>query len=1024
MGSGIMPVRGFSKRRSKAKSSPGPLEAPQHPGIHVYLFWSPDGERYLSHVVSEKVTAEELCIMSAEAVGIAPLYHVLFALYEPLSRCWYSPNHIFNPEEDCRLVLHYRMRFYFRNWHGLNDREPLVTRFAVGGGDAPLLDIKSLEYLFAQAKYDFVNEVIEMEKGELGRFHNESLGMAVLHLTHLALQTGRTLRRVAKKTSFETCIPKSFAKHISEDKMLTKIRIRRTFERFVETYQGYTDGKQLDVKRIMCKYICTLEYLAPRFGTETFSPCLLRLSQDEDTSQAPEAEDAVAWEIMVSAADGIQWRATTSDSQADGSLSNGHGASMPPPSQRSAATPTKWARFCDFPDIIHIAINEANVCISTQDNKRMEVEMSSSQEARSFISLLDGYYRLTADAHHYLCHEVAPPRVLLSEANGLHGPMSDDFVRLKLRKEAADEGVFLLRWSCLFYHRIILAVLDKNQNGSKPSHTQFCIQHNGSVFTLDGWDQEFSSLKELTDTLKNYILNCDTESYTVKKCCLPRQGELSNLLVKRHGVDHSADSHSSSPNTLELCFQIKYKDIKQGEHLGYGTRTDIYSGHLRVGGRAEEKDEDELSGDRRQTVRVVLKVLEHSPEDVRFAFFETASLMSQMSHRHLVGIYGLSVNGSENIMVEEFVEFGPLDVFLHKEKAKVTPRWKFIAARQLASALNYLAAKGCVHGNVCARNILVARRGLEQGTSPLVKLSDPGIALNLLSQKERLERIPWIAPECVRGDSSVSLCADQWGFGMTMLEIYNNGDLPISDDALRQEEFYKQRAWLLPSSPELAGFISKCLTHEPSDRPSFSSLLRDLIDIMNKNPDISPSDTLPKTHATVFHKRFLKFKGELGKGNFGKVALYMYDPANDGTGELLAIKALKQESGHLSKCWLKEIDILKSLDHSNIVKYKGRTEIGGQVVQLIMEYLPLGSLEKFLQKGEHSTSQCLLFAQQICQGMEYLHSQRYIHRDLAARNVLVKNNSLVKIGDFGLSKHIPEDDTYYRVREDGDSPVF
>lgn len=49
--------------------------------------------------------------------------------------------------------------------------------------------------------------------------------------------------------------------------------------------------------------------------------------------------------------------------------------------------------------------------------------MSSSQEARSFISLLDGYYRLTADAHHYLCHDVAPPRVLLNEANGLHGPI-------------------------------------------------------------------------------------------------------------------------------------------------------------------------------------------------------------------------------------------------------------------------------------------------------------------------------------------------------------------------------------------------------------------------------------------------------------------------------------------------------------------------------------------------------------------------------------------------------------------------
>lgn len=43
-------------------------------------------------------------------------------------------------------------------------------------------------------------------------------------------------------------------------------------------------------------------------------------------------------------------------------------------------------------------------------------------------------------------------------------------------------------------------------------------------------------------------------------------------------------------------------------------------------------------------------------------------------------------------MVEEFVEFGPLDVFLRKEKASVTPQWKFIVAKQLATALSYLVS--------------------------------------------------------------------------------------------------------------------------------------------------------------------------------------------------------------------------------------------------------------------------------------------------------------------------------------------
>lgn len=58
------------------------------------------------------------------------------------------------------------------------------------------------------------------------------------------------------------------------------------------------------------------------------------------------------------------------------------------------------------------------------------------------------------------------------------------------------------------------------------------------------------------------------------------------------------------------------------------------------------------------------------------------------------------------------------------------------------------------------------------------------------------------------------------------------------------------------------------------------------------------------------------------------------------------------------------------------------------------------------------------------QGMEYLQTLRYVHRDLAARNILVANEVLVKITDFGLSKIIPFDKEYYKITQPGESPIF
>uniref|UniRef100_A0A8U7P2U0 Tyrosine-protein kinase n=1 Tax=Corvus moneduloides TaxID=1196302 RepID=A0A8U7P2U0_CORMO len=1003
--------------------------------------------------------------------GITPLCYSLFALYDPQSRIWLPPNHQFHIGKDTSVNLIFRMRYYFRNWHGMNDKEPAVFRNVPRPGDSPeekppggaLLDRSSFEYLFEQGKFEFINDVASLKdfqsEPEIQRFKNESLGMAVLHLSHIAIKKGISLEEVARKYSFKDCIPRSFRRQIQQNNFLTRFRMKNVFRRFLRHFQRHTVAAgKLSERDVMYKYLATLEHLAPGFGSELFPAFSLETASEGEKGplcangsreRLPIPRDfPVTHHVLVTGTGGIQWRPSVENFSQRGYFGRKSGNKEPeaPPAE------PQWCHFCDFREITHVVVKDSRICIHRQDN---ECLLPCPGSALSLVSLVDGYFRLTADSSHYLCHDVAPPRLLLMrlpcdprDHPGSWGIILDPwgssripgdhpgFVFAKLRREEPEEGLYILRWSVLDFNRMILSVLKRSQ---QQVGMRFPAQNSrelpGDSFVLEGWDREFPTLRELLDVLKGCTLKSGEENFTVKRCCPPKPGEISDLLITRKAKDNG----KQILNLTQLSFhQIRKNEITQRAHLGQGTHTNIYDGVLSVCGNFGNSGNDdeaeyfstEQNNNNSRELHVVLKVLDPSHRDIALAFFESASLMSQVSHVHLAFVHGVCVRGSENIMVEEFVEHGPLDVLLRKEKGRISVGWKITVAKQLGSALSYLEDKNLVHGNVCAKNILLARKGLEDGSVPFVKLSDPGVSFTVLSREERVDRIPWIAPECVRDIGNLTTAADKWSFGTTLLEICFDADVPLKERTPSEKErFYEKRHRLPePSCRELASLISQCLNYTPVERPSFRTVLRDLtrlqphnlVDITSVNPDFPVSDP------TVFQKRYLKKIRELGEGHFGKVSLCCYDPTNDGTGEMVAVKSLKSGSSpQLLSSWKKEIQILKTLYHENIVKYKGCcSEQGDKVVQLIMEYVPLGSLREFLPKHPLSLSHLLLFAQQICEGMAYLHSLHYIHRDLAARNVLLENEHVVKIGDFGLAKAVPEGREYYRVREDGDSPVF
>lgn len=139
----------------------------------------------------------------------------------------------------------------------------------------------------------------------------------------------------------------------------------------------------------------------------------------------------------------------------------------------------------------------------------------------------------------------------------------------------------------------------------------------------------------------------------------------------------------------------------------------------------------------------------------------------------------------------------------------------------------------------------------------------------------------------------------------------------------------------------------------------------------------------------------------LGRGASGSV----FRALNILTGEAVAIKSISLLS--LSPTVLpdimSEIDLLKNLNHPNIVKYKGFVR-DKESLHIILEYCENGSLQSILKKfGKFPESLVAVYMAQVLEGLIYLHEQGVIHRDIKGANILTNKDGSVKLADFGVS---------------------
>ncbi|KAK9304330.1 hypothetical protein QLX08_004310 [Tetragonisca angustula] len=494
------------------------------------------------------------------------------------------------------------------------------------------VDVNAYDYYFQQARSDVMDNKVPDIVYE--RHKQELIGLGVSDMYRVMLE--KRLPRETVESEYRKYIPRECIKRHA-------FFIKKPIHNALRKISGY------DANYVKEQYLKQFECMAPNYPYEEYEALMDRGLQN------PPAK--VILRVNV---DEIKYSETL-------------------------AIP--WTTLCAIEDLCFVSIRQDNtVEISRKNGIPSYLKFSKNALLMSFVSALDGYYRLAVKWTFNLCGEVVTPSLERLHKLKCHGPVGQEFSYTKLQQKRANKpGSYLLRESETEYNVYYLDACNKEGKLFSKRIEERTVSDD---FIITGVPGRYNTLAQCVSSFQD----SEGQSY-LSECLPPSEYDKSSLLLC---------APESAVSEVAADEEIVASVLETGPRCVPQNQLEIYKPFLRTG-RIQQYSPTTLHRaiwrlTKGKKLEVALKILKQEEEtNYTKEFLELAGKWSQLRSGTLVRLYGLTVTPSIGMLLE-LVRHGSLDEYLRSPSSQTIKTVDMVEATAcLATALWHLEENGIVH---------------------------------------------------------------------------------------------------------------------------------------------------------------------------------------------------------------------------------------------------------------------------------------------------------------------------------------